>query len=190
MYDSIYNLYCSDFFQKSILISGNLKRFNLKISTHFPINFVQKNTKWNNIENMCHTPMCLTPSPTIGICKLMRTSTMRQGWIRGRTQNTEKNASILDIYRVYQQFRAVKTHTTKYLNSRCQESNVKYGFSQFYVAEMTGTLSHVTSTCLTSRETVDGSLSWIHESVELWTSSFHSFCVFNTSIGSHGHLFL
>lgn len=52
---------------------------------------------------------------------------------------------------------------------------MKYWFCKIYVTKMARTLCHIASTCLASGISVNDTLSWIHKTTQLWTSTFHSF---------------
>lgn len=52
---------------------------------------------------------------------------------------------------------------------------MKYWLCKIYVTKMTGTFCHITSACLTSRISVNDTLSWIHEAAQFRAATFHGF---------------
>ena len=93
-------------------------------------------------------------------------------------------------YRINKQSWAIEAHTSQYLDTLGQITNVKNRFSEFNMSEMTRTTCHVPSTCLTLWHPVNDPLSGVHESTNFWTAPFHCVRIAYAIRYSHRHTFL
>jgi hypothetical protein len=84
-------------------------------------------------------------------------------------------------YDIHKHFGTKEAHTSKKFDSFRQKWYIEHWFGQFYMSKMPRTLWHIASTCLASRLTVNYTLTWIHQTIQLWPSTFHCFRIANTS---------
>lgn len=93
-------------------------------------------------------------------------------------------------YPINKKFWTVEANASQTFDYHLIEADVEHWFRQFYVPEMAGTLGHVSSTSLATRETVDRPLPRIHQTTKLRPSAFHRFGVLDAAFSRNRHLFL
>ena len=93
---------------------------------------------------------------------------------------------LTDTYNVNEHLWAEKANTAQHFDSFCQKRLVKHWFGELNMSKVTRAIRHVAGTCLASRLPVDNTLTWVHQPVQLWTTTFHRLWIADPSI-SHRH---
>lgn len=107
-----------------------------------------------------------------------------------RSDSHFRKRSTLLSYRVDKKLWAVKADASQTFYYHLVEAYMENWFCQLNMAEVTGTLRHISRTSLATRVAIDSPLSWIHEATQLWSTAFHRFRIFYASLCRNRHLFL
>lgn len=106
------------------------------------------------------------------------------------TSHFANEATYVFPHPIDKKFWTVEANASQTFDYHLIEADVEHWFCQLYVSVMPGTLRHVSSASLATRETVDRPLPWIHQTSQLRPSAFHRFGVLDAALSRNRHLFL
>jgi len=85
-------------------------------------------------------------------------------------------------YNIHKHLRAEEANAAQHFDSLGQKRLMKNWFGKFNMSKVTGAIGHIARTCLTTRLSVYHTLAWIHQTVQLWSTTFHRLRMADSSI--------